>query len=125
MGWLDFAKEQGLFSGLVGVVLGALLSALFYSLGKRQARLTYRTSAFPLARRAESVTGDRLKVTWDGHQVSALYVVTAQVENHSHRDLEQLKVLVYGAPENIIVYDAASLTNSLQQVNVTVRPSMS
>ena len=91
---LAFLNTQ-LGAALIGAIAGILLATFVQIYFRRRGLCTYPVTHNRAAVSADDPVFGSLRVTWQGTEVSNLYVSTAELRNESINDYENVKVRLY------------------------------
>lgn len=113
MDWADLQKlvDSKTVVSLVSAAVGALIGNFVAVYRGRVKILDYTVRHDPLGMAGEDVAFGSIRVTWQGHEVTNLFVSTLTIDNRSSSDYENLVVKVYTG-ETLLLTERSQIAGS-------------
>lgn len=107
----DIFRNQLLLAGF-SALLGAIITLFTTRLLAKTAQIRYSTRSERVGVAADDPVFGDVRVSWRGNEVRSLHMVTAEIENASNRDFENVSFKVYVASETILLNEQTSIVGS-------------
>ncbi len=111
--------ENQLFIAIISLLGGGFLTYLATQLANRTKSLRYTINTNRIGSSLSDPVFGNIKINWQGQELRNLYFANIEIENTSSRDLENIVLKFYVAPETKLMSEKAVFSNSTYGIQWT------